>query len=172
MTFGNLSWMMREMPSMYRVMMIVLPPVPIKNHRILQRPLDEQRQQNRKVLNNVLWSVLRPLTFKKNPNAQSEYFNVTCIDGNFRCCKSDLAAWHAVALSIATYIISSGMSALGASVQRMNLNIMSHLTSNTPGGISTNKERTVMKTPRQPMLDCHRAPLRKNEICFDMFQIS
>jgi hypothetical protein len=56
-----------------------------------------------------------------------------------------------IALSIATYIISSGMSVFDASVQRMNLEIMSLLTSNTPGRITTYIERSAMQTPRQPM---------------------
>jgi hypothetical protein len=41
------------------------------------------------------------------------------------------------AQSIATYIISSGMSAFGATVQKTKLEIMSLPTSNTPGRITT-----------------------------------
>jgi hypothetical protein len=42
-----------------------------------------------------------------------------------------------IALSIVTYIISRGLSVFGARVQRTNLEIMSLLTINTPGGITT-----------------------------------
>ena len=55
------------------------------------------------------------------------------------------------ALRIATYVISCGMSVLDASVQRMNWEIMSLLTSNTPGGITTCTERSAMPIPRQPI---------------------
>jgi len=61
-----------------------------------------------------------------------------------------------IALSIATYIISSGMSDFGGSVQRTNLEIMSLLTSNTPGWITTYIERSAMPTPGQPMLNSRR----------------
>jgi hypothetical protein len=50
-----------------------------------------------------------------------------------------------IALSIATYIISSAMSVFGASVQRPNLEIMSVLTSNTSGGITTYIECSAMQ---------------------------
>jgi hypothetical protein len=42
-----------------------------------------------------------------------------------------------IALSLATNIILSDMSVFGANVQRMNFKIMSLLTSNTRGGITT-----------------------------------
>jgi hypothetical protein len=51
-----------------------------------------------------------------------------------------------IALSIATYIISSGMSVFGASVQRTTLEMMSLLTSNTPGRITTYIEHSAMPT--------------------------
>jgi hypothetical protein len=57
-----------------------------------------------------------------------------------------------IALSIATYIIASDMSVFGVSVQRMNLEIMSLLTTNTPGGIPTYTECSAMPTPWLPML--------------------
>jgi hypothetical protein len=50
--------------------------------------------------------------------------------------------------SIATYIISSGMSVYGASVPRMNLEIMCILTSNSTSGITTYIEPSAMRTPR------------------------
>jgi hypothetical protein len=42
-----------------------------------------------------------------------------------------------IAQGIVTNIISSYMSVIGVCVQRMNLEIMCILTSNTPGGITT-----------------------------------
>ena len=54
-----------------------------------------------------------------------------------------------IAQCIGTYIISSGMSDFGASVQRSNLEIMSLLTSKTPGGITTYIELSAMPTLRQ-----------------------
>jgi len=77
-----------------------------------------------------------------------------------------------MALSIATYIISSGMSVFGASVQRTNLEIMSLLTSNTPGGITTYIERSAMPTPRQPMPNSRRAMFTEDSTCFDIFPVS
>jgi len=92
MTFGNLSLKIRLMPSTHTVGIVALLPIPIKNCRIPQTRLHEQRHTNREVLNKVLWRVLIPLTFKQNPNAESRYQNVLCADGNFRRCKPDLAA--------------------------------------------------------------------------------
>ena len=72
--------------------MVALLPIPSKDCNIPQKWLDEQRQTNREVLNEVLRRVLQPLTFKQNPNAESGYDNVLCADGNFRRCKPVLAA--------------------------------------------------------------------------------
>jgi hypothetical protein len=72
--------------------MVALLPIPIKNRNILQKRLDEQRQTNREVLNEVLQWVLQPLTFKQHPSAESGYYNVLCEDGNFRHCKLVLSA--------------------------------------------------------------------------------
>jgi hypothetical protein len=47
------------------------------------------------VLNEVLWWLLQPLTFKQNPSTGSGYYNILCADGNFRRCKPLLAAWLA-----------------------------------------------------------------------------
>jgi len=93
MTIGNLSSNLREMPSMHSAVMVALLPIPIQNRSIPQKRLDEQQQTNREVLNDVLWRVLHPLTFKQNPSAESGYDNVLCADGNFRRCKPVLAAW-------------------------------------------------------------------------------
>jgi len=95
MTIGNLSSKMRQMPSMRTVVMVPPLPIPIKNHNILQKRLDEQRQTNREVLNEVLRRVLQPLRFTQNANAESGYHNVLSADGNFRFCKPVLAAWLA-----------------------------------------------------------------------------
>jgi len=75
--------------------MVALLPIPIKNHNIPQKQLDEQQQTYREVLNEVLRRVLQPLTIKQNPNTESGYYNVLCADGNFRRCKPVLAAWLA-----------------------------------------------------------------------------
>ena len=72
--------------------MVALLPIPIKNRNIPQKRLDEQRQTNREVLNEVLRRILQPLTFKYNPSAGSGYYNVLCANGNFRRCKAVLAA--------------------------------------------------------------------------------
>jgi len=46
MTIGNLSSELRQMPSTHSVVMIALLPIPIKNRKIAQQRLDEQRQTN------------------------------------------------------------------------------------------------------------------------------
>jgi hypothetical protein len=69
-----------------------------------------------------------------------------------------------IALSIATYIISSGMSVFVATVQRSNLAIISLLTSNTPGGIPTYIESSSMPPPTQPMPDIHLAMSKKDSL--------
>jgi len=98
MTIGNLFSKFRQMPSTHSVIMVALLPIPIKNHNAPQKWLDEQRQTNGEVLNEVLWWVLRPLTFTHNPCAESGYYKVLSSDGNFRCWKLVLAAWHAECL--------------------------------------------------------------------------
>jgi hypothetical protein len=80
---------------MHSIVMVALPPIQITNRNIPQKLLDKQRQTNREVLNEVLWWLLQPLTFKQNPCAGSGNFNVLCADGNFRRCKPVLAAWLA-----------------------------------------------------------------------------
>jgi hypothetical protein len=93
MTIGNLSSKICQMPSMHSVVMVALLPIRIKNHNIPQKRLDEQRQTNREVLDEVLRPLLLPLTSKHNASAKSRYYNVLCADGNFRRCKPVLAAW-------------------------------------------------------------------------------
>jgi hypothetical protein len=72
-----------------------------------------------------------------------------------------------IAESIATYIISRVMSDLGARVQRLNMEIMSLLTSNTPSGITTNQEHSAMQTPRQPMGNCRHTIGTEDSMYFD-----
>jgi len=92
MTIGNLSSKIRQMPSTHSVVMVALLPIPIKNRNIPQKRLNEQRQTNREVLNEVLRRPLQPITFKQIPSAGSGYYNVLCADGNFRRGKPVLAA--------------------------------------------------------------------------------
>ena len=77
-----------------------------------------------------------------------------------------------IALSIATYFISSGSSVFGASVPRTNSEIMSLLTSNTPGGITTRIERSAMPTPTWLMRNYCGAMFTKDSKCFDIFPVS
>jgi len=65
----------------------------IKNRNIPQKRLNEQRQTNQDVLNEVIRRVLQPLTFKQNPTAESGYYNILCAAGNFRRWKPVFAAW-------------------------------------------------------------------------------
>ena len=151
MTMGNLSSTIRQMPSTHSVVKVTLLPIPNRNLNNAQKRLDEQRQTNRKVLSEVLWHVFQPLIFKQNPSAESRYYIFLCADGNFGHCYRFWQQGLQITLSIATYIISSGMSVIGASVQRTNLEIISFLTYNTPGGITTYVEQSTMPTPRRPM---------------------
>jgi len=77
------------------MVMVTLLPIPIKHLNIPRKRLDEQRQTNRAVLNEVLRRVIQPLAFKQNPYAESGYYNVLFADGNFRRCKPFLATWLA-----------------------------------------------------------------------------
>ena len=95
MTIGNLSSTIRQMPSTHSMIMVALQTIAIKNCNNTQNRLDEQRQTNREVLNEVLRRVLQPFTFKQHPSAESGYYNILCADCNFRRCKPVLAAWLA-----------------------------------------------------------------------------
>jgi hypothetical protein len=75
--------------------MVALLPIPIINLNTPLKWLDEQRQTNRKVLNEVLRRVLQDLTFQLNPSAEIGYSNILCADDNFMHCKPVLAAWLA-----------------------------------------------------------------------------
>jgi hypothetical protein len=61
---------------------------------------------------------------------------------------------------------------LGVSVQRTNLEIMSWLTSNTPGGITTNIEHSALPTPRHLILNSGHARFTENSTSFDIFPAS
>jgi len=93
MTIGNLSSKIRQMASAHTIVMVALLPIPIKNCNLPQKRLDELRQTNGEVLNEVLRRVPQLLTFEQNPNAESGYYNVLCADGNFRRCKPVVAEW-------------------------------------------------------------------------------
>jgi hypothetical protein len=95
MTICNLMLEIRQKPSIHSILMVAVIPIPIKNHNIPKRWLDEQQQTTQEVLNNVLRWVLQPLTLKQHPSAESGYYNVLCADRNFRDCKLVLAAWLA-----------------------------------------------------------------------------
>jgi hypothetical protein len=92
MAIGNLSSKLCQMLSTHRVVIVTLLQISIKNFNIPQKRLDEEQVTKGEVLNKVLWRVIQPLTFEQNPNAESEYFNVLCTDGNFRHCYPVLAA--------------------------------------------------------------------------------
>ena len=83
MTIGNLSSKIRQMPSTHSIVTLALLPILIMNRKIHPKQLDEQRQTNQEVLNDVLRWVLQPLTFKHNSSAEGVYYNILCADGNF-----------------------------------------------------------------------------------------
>jgi len=156
MTIGNVLSKIRRILSTHSVVMVALLPIPIKNRNISQNGLHAQRQTNREVLNEILWRVLQPLTLKQNPStgAGITTHSVQMATSGFanRFQQQGLQ----IAQSLAIYIILSGMTVFGVSVQRSNLEIMSLLTSNTLGGITTNIEHSAMPTLTQLMPNtCH-----------------
>jgi hypothetical protein len=70
-----------------------------------------------------------------------------------------------IALGIETYIISSGIYDIGASVLITNLQIMSLLTSHTAGGITNYMEHSAMSTAREPMPNSLHAIFTENSKC-------
>jgi len=74
-----------------------------------------------------------------------------------------------IALSLATYIILSSMTVFVASVQRTNFGIMSLLTSNTTGGMTTYIEHSAMPTPREPMPNSRPAMFSGDSMWIDIF---
>jgi hypothetical protein len=73
--------------------MVTFMPILIKNRNLPQKKLDEWRNTNREVLNQVLGRVTHPLTFTQNSSTESGYYNVLCAHGNFRGCKPVFPAW-------------------------------------------------------------------------------
>jgi hypothetical protein len=65
----------------------------------------------------------------------------------------------------------SSMSDFSASVQRTNLDIMSRQTGNTPSGITTFLECSVMPTLRQPMKNSCRDMFTEDSTCIDKFPV-
>jgi hypothetical protein len=74
-----------------------------------------------------------------------------------------------IALSIATYIIFRGLSIFGVTDQRTNLEIMSLLTTNIPGGIRIDVQRSAMPRHRQPIPNTLRAMFTENSTFDVMF---
>jgi len=171
MIIGNLSSKSRPMPSAHRIVMVTLLPIPIQIRNDLHQWLDKQRQTNREVLNNVLWRVLQPLTFKQNPNAESGYYNVLYADGSFRRWKPVLAAWLADCPEFNNLNHLERHVCFCVTVQWLNLDSMSLLTSNTLVGITTYRERSVMPTTRQLMPNYRRAMSTQDSRCFDIFPV-
>ena len=95
MAISNLSSKFHQMPSTHSIVLVPHLLIPIKNRNIPQKRLNEQQQTNREMLNEVLWWVLQPLSFKQHPSAESSYFSILCADGNFRHCQPGFAAWLA-----------------------------------------------------------------------------
>jgi len=91
-TIGNLSSMIRQMPSIQSIPLVAFLLIPIKHSIILPKRLDGQLQINREVLNEVLWPVPQPLTFTQHPSAESWYYNVLNWDDNSWHCKPVSAA--------------------------------------------------------------------------------
>ena len=121
-------------------------------------------------MNSSGCSILAPLNNIPAPRAGSTKFSVPMAT-------LGIANWFwqhrlQIALSVATYIISSSMCVFGPSMQRTNFDNMSLLTSNTPGGITIYIEHKLMQTPRQPMANSRSAVLTEDSMCFNIFPIS
>ena len=170
-TITHLSSKIRQMPSTQSVLMVTLLPIPLTNCNIPQKRLNEQQQTNREVLNEVLrYSRLASLNTIPALGAVITTFSMEMATSGVPI--QFQVHGLQIAQSIATYIISSSMSVFGASVQRTNLEILSVLRCNTPGGITTYIECLGMPTPRQPMPKSSHAMLMENSTCFDIFSVS
>ena len=172
MTIGNLSSKICQMPSMHSVVIVALLPILIKNCVVPSSSWMSSGKQTERcsIKYSGRYSSQSPLNIIPTPRAGITMFSV-------QMATLGVANWlyqHGlqIALSIATYIILSGMSAFGASVQRTNLEMMSLWTSNTPSGIMTCIERSVMPTPRQPMPKSCCAMFTKDSKCFDISPVS
>jgi hypothetical protein len=113
MTIGNTSSKIRQTPSMYAVVLVALLPIPPKKCYRSKQRLADQCNTHRNILQEVLRNILEPLTFQPNStyavqNSMSSsgrqsnvnisldgYYNILCADGQYRHCKSVLAAWQA-----------------------------------------------------------------------------
>jgi hypothetical protein len=73
---------------------------------------------------------------------------------------------------IGTYIISSGMSVIGASIQRTNLEIIYHVRNNNPSGITTYIEHSAMPTLQQLMLNSCNFIFTMQSMCIAIFLVS
>jgi hypothetical protein len=95
MTIGKPSAKIHQIVSMNSVIMVALLLILIKNRKIPQMMLDEQRHTNREVRNDVVRRVLYPLTCRQNSCAPSWYYNILCADGTIRHSKPVLVSWLA-----------------------------------------------------------------------------
>jgi len=120
----------------------------------------------------LVWRVLQLLTCKSNPGTGSRYCDSLCADGTSRRCKPVLAAWLPDWPEYSDIHHLKRHVCFGASVQRTNLQVMSILTSNTPGRITTYIERVAMPTPRQPIRSTRRAMCMEDSMCLDQFPVS
>jgi len=92
MAIGNQYSKIRQMPPWHSVVVVALLEIEKNKCNIPQKRLDQQRETNREVLNKVRRRVLEPHTFQEKTSAERGYYNVLSADGNFRHCKSVLAA--------------------------------------------------------------------------------
>jgi len=131
---------------MQRIVTVAFLLIQMKNCKCPQKRLDEQQQTTREVLNKVLQRVPSHSPLSKIPalTVRITMFSVQMVTSGV----ANRFNQHGlrIAPSIVTYIIVSGMSVFSVSVQRMSLEILSLLTFNTPGGITTYIELSVMPT--------------------------
>jgi len=172
MTLDNLSLKVRWMPSTHSVIMVPLLLIPIKTCNITYKRLDNQLQTNQGVLNEVLWQVLQPLTIKQNPSAKLGYYNLLCAAGNFRRCKLVLAAWPADCPEYRCIDHFQEHVCIWYDCPRMNLEILSFLRSNTPGGITTYISLSPMPIQRQPMVNSLHTMLTEDSSGINTFPVS
>jgi len=157
MTIGYIWSKIRQRPSMSRVEMVTLLPIPIKNPNIPQNWVHEQLQTTREVLEEWLRqdSSLSHFNTIPTPRAVITTFPVELVTSGVA---DEVYQYRLqIAQRIVTCIIASGMSVFGASVHRTNLHIMTLLRTNNPGATTAYTECWVMLTPRQPMQNSHSA---------------